>query len=253
MTIGVIGTGRIGTAVIERLSGFSCRVLSHDRGSDSSVGRVSLDELVRQSDLVTLHTGRPKRVRASPYRSRRGAARDRAGGVRDEPLWRTAGSRCRRSRRLVADVGSRRRSAREGQPRAARGCGAPISRRYRRPHTHRQRHAALNGGMTRAASALGTIGDPVTVGTLRQALADGDRATQMWAIRSLGQLRDCESVDLLIAALEDPSDRVRRAAAMALAKLGDPRALDPMRRAHDQATGFTQRRIGRALGELEAA
>ena len=93
---------------------------------------------------------------------------------------------------------------------------------------------------------------PVTVGTLRQALADGDRATQTWAIRSLGQLRDRESVDLLIAALEDSDDRVRRAAAAALAKLGDPRALDPLRRAHGEASGFTRMRIGRARAELES-
>ncbi len=105
--------------------------------------------------------------------------------------------------------------------------------------------------MTKTTIALGSIGDPVSAGTLRQALADGDRATQMWAIRSLGQLRDRDSVDLLIAALEAPSDRMRRAAATALAKLGDPRALDPVRRAHGQATGLTRRRIGRALSELQ--
>jgi D-specific alpha-keto acid dehydrogenase len=56
LTIGVVGTGRIGTAVIERLRGFGCRVLSHDRRPDRSAEWVSLDELVRQSDLVTLHT-----------------------------------------------------------------------------------------------------------------------------------------------------------------------------------------------------
>lgn len=56
LTIGVIGTGRIGTAVIDRLRGFGCRVLAHDRGPDGSAEWVSLDELVRQSDVVTLHT-----------------------------------------------------------------------------------------------------------------------------------------------------------------------------------------------------
>ena len=108
--------------------------------------------------------------------------------------------------------------------------------------------------MTRAAIAVNRIGDRVTVGTLRQALADGDQPTQMWAIRNLGQLEDRASVDLLVDRLrhEDSTDRVRRAAATALAKLGDPRALDPLRRAHDEATGFTRRRIGRALAELES-
>jgi D-specific alpha-keto acid dehydrogenase len=56
LTIGVIGTGRIGTAVIDRLRGFGCRVLAHDRGPDDSAEWVSLDELVRRSDVVTLHT-----------------------------------------------------------------------------------------------------------------------------------------------------------------------------------------------------
>jgi D-specific alpha-keto acid dehydrogenase len=56
MTIGVIGTGRIGTAVIERLRGFGCRVLIHDRRAGGSAERVSLDELAGQSDLLTLHT-----------------------------------------------------------------------------------------------------------------------------------------------------------------------------------------------------
>ena len=107
--------------------------------------------------------------------------------------------------------------------------------------------------MTRAGDALGRIGDGVGVGTLRKALADGDRATQVWAIRSLGQLGDRESIGLLIDRLgdEDSSDRVRRAAAAALAKLGDSVALDPVRRAHEEATGFTRRRIGHALRELE--
>ncbi len=55
LTIGVIGTGRIGTAVIERLRGFGCAVLAHDRRPKRSAEWVSLDELVRRSDVVTLH------------------------------------------------------------------------------------------------------------------------------------------------------------------------------------------------------
>jgi len=94
------------------------------------------------------------------------------------------------------------------------------------------------------------LGQGVGVRTLRQALADGDPAAQRWAIRGLGQLGDRESVDLLIAAPKDPHDRIRRAAATSLAKLGDPRALNPVRHAHDESTGFTRRRIGRALRDL---
>jgi D-specific alpha-keto acid dehydrogenase len=56
MTIGVIGTGRIGAAVIDRLRGFGCRVLAHDRYPKPIAECVTLDELLLRSDLVTLHT-----------------------------------------------------------------------------------------------------------------------------------------------------------------------------------------------------
>ncbi|WP_438948957.1 D-isomer specific 2-hydroxyacid dehydrogenase family protein [Streptomyces harbinensis] len=55
LTIGVVGTGRIGTAVMERLRGFGGRVLAHDRRPGAAADRVSLDELLRLSDIVTLH------------------------------------------------------------------------------------------------------------------------------------------------------------------------------------------------------
>lgn len=56
LTIGVVGTGRIGTAVVARLRGFGCRVLAHDRNSTAPAEYVTLDELLRFSDIVTLHT-----------------------------------------------------------------------------------------------------------------------------------------------------------------------------------------------------
>ncbi|QFG26948.1 D-isomer specific 2-hydroxyacid dehydrogenase family protein [Actinomadura sp. WMMB 499] len=56
LTVGVIGTGRIGTAVIHRLQGFGCRVLAHDRRPRTCAPHVPLDALVAQSDIVTLHT-----------------------------------------------------------------------------------------------------------------------------------------------------------------------------------------------------
>lgn len=56
MTIGVIGTGRIGAAVIGRLQGFGCRILACDNRPKTSVDYVPLDELLQQSDIVTLHT-----------------------------------------------------------------------------------------------------------------------------------------------------------------------------------------------------
>lgn len=58
LTVGVVGTGRIGAAVVDRLRGFGCRVLAHDSRlrPDTAAGYVSLDALLRRSDIVTLHT-----------------------------------------------------------------------------------------------------------------------------------------------------------------------------------------------------
>ncbi|MDA1364419.1 D-isomer specific 2-hydroxyacid dehydrogenase family protein [Glycomyces algeriensis] len=56
LTVGVVGTGRIGGAVVDRLRGFGCRILAHDNTAKAAAEYVPLDELVRRSDIVTLHT-----------------------------------------------------------------------------------------------------------------------------------------------------------------------------------------------------
>ena len=56
MTIGIIGTGRIGAAVMDRLRGFGCHVLAYDRCPKTSAEYVPLDELLQQCNVVTLHT-----------------------------------------------------------------------------------------------------------------------------------------------------------------------------------------------------
>ena len=56
LTVGVVGTGRIGAAVMERLSGFGCRIVAHDDRPKIDADYVPLDELLRLSDVVTLHT-----------------------------------------------------------------------------------------------------------------------------------------------------------------------------------------------------
>ncbi|MCI1965025.1 MAG: D-isomer specific 2-hydroxyacid dehydrogenase family protein [Oscillospiraceae bacterium] len=59
LTVGVIGTGRIGRTVLRNLTGFGCRLLAYDLYPNDSVREmaeyVSLPELLRQSDLITLH------------------------------------------------------------------------------------------------------------------------------------------------------------------------------------------------------
>lgn len=56
LTVGIVGTGRIGTAVLTRLAGFGCRVLAYDNHPATAAEYVPLDELLRLSDIVTLHT-----------------------------------------------------------------------------------------------------------------------------------------------------------------------------------------------------
>jgi D-specific alpha-keto acid dehydrogenase len=56
LTVGVVGTGRIGSAVLDRLRGFSCRTLAYDTRPAAAARYVPLGGLLRQSDIVTLHT-----------------------------------------------------------------------------------------------------------------------------------------------------------------------------------------------------
>ena len=59
LTVGVIGTGRIGTCVVRRLAGFGCRILACDLRENDAVRQaaeyVPPDELYRRSDVITLH------------------------------------------------------------------------------------------------------------------------------------------------------------------------------------------------------
>ena len=55
LTVGVIGTGRIGAAVIDRLRGFGSRILAYDSRPGPSDEYVPLYQLLQQSDIVTLH------------------------------------------------------------------------------------------------------------------------------------------------------------------------------------------------------
>ncbi len=60
-TVGVVGSGYVGQRVIQLLLAFGCRVvvadpyLTDERAAELGVERVELDELFRQSQVVTLH------------------------------------------------------------------------------------------------------------------------------------------------------------------------------------------------------
>ena len=58
-TLGLVGFGRIGQAVAKRAVGFDLRIVFYDQTADSEFGAVkmnSLDELLHESDFVSVHT-----------------------------------------------------------------------------------------------------------------------------------------------------------------------------------------------------
>jgi D-3-phosphoglycerate dehydrogenase len=66
LTVGIVGMGNIGSAVLTRLRAFGCRILFHDiavRGV-SGAEAVSLGELLERSDAVTVHTPLDETTRA---------------------------------------------------------------------------------------------------------------------------------------------------------------------------------------------
>ena len=56
-TVGVIGTGKIGTIFLNICRGFGMHAIAYDRypASDSDIEYVSLDQLFAQSDVISLH------------------------------------------------------------------------------------------------------------------------------------------------------------------------------------------------------
>jgi glyoxylate reductase len=55
-TLGIVGLGRIGSAVAQRARGFDMRVVFHRRTHSDDPGYRELDDLLRESDIVSLHT-----------------------------------------------------------------------------------------------------------------------------------------------------------------------------------------------------
>ena len=58
-TVGVIGTGKIGSTVIKHLSGFGCKILAYDPYKNHEILNyakyVNLDTLLKKADIITLH------------------------------------------------------------------------------------------------------------------------------------------------------------------------------------------------------
>lgn len=98
-TVGIVGLGNIGSKIAKRLTGFETTTLYHDlREFDSdyekslSVQRVSLDELLERSEIVTVHVPLNSRTRGM-FSTREFAAMKKSavfintcrGPVHDEP------------------------------------------------------------------------------------------------------------------------------------------------------------------------
>ncbi len=59
MTVGIIGTGKIGKTVIKHLSGFGCKILAYDIYESDEVRQYAqytdLDTIYRECDIISLH------------------------------------------------------------------------------------------------------------------------------------------------------------------------------------------------------
>lgn len=60
LTVGVVGTGKIGTHVLRNLSGFGCRLVAFDPYQNEEAAGLAeylpLEQLFRESDVITFHT-----------------------------------------------------------------------------------------------------------------------------------------------------------------------------------------------------
>ena len=60
LTIGVVGTGKIGTRVMRNLTGFGCKIIAYDPYQNEEAAQYgtycSLEELFQDSDVITFHT-----------------------------------------------------------------------------------------------------------------------------------------------------------------------------------------------------
>jgi len=97
--VGIVGLGHIGFNVARRLSGWDCEVVYHDilpmppeREQAANVTRVGFDELLRTSDIITLHAPLTPDTRGMIGHRELGLMKDTAllvntsrGGVIDEP------------------------------------------------------------------------------------------------------------------------------------------------------------------------
>ena len=77
-TLGIVGLGRIGAAVAKRALAFDMRVLFHRRLHTEDAGYRELDDLLREADVVSLHTPLTRETKGLISRERLALLRDGA-------------------------------------------------------------------------------------------------------------------------------------------------------------------------------
>jgi HEAT repeat protein len=103
-----------------------------------------------------------------------------------------------------------------------------------------------------AVQSLGRLRDRESLDLLLQSLRDQSRGVRIFSARALGEIGDQRAFEGLVEALRDRKSGVEVAAAEGLVRLGDSRALQSLKDAHDRASFLTRLRLRRSLGELEA-
>ena len=147
-TVGVVGLGRIGVLVAQRLAAFGVTLIAYDpyiqpgRAAQLGVRLVSLEELLRESDFITIHLPKTPETLGLIGAERAGHHQARRHHRQRRP--RRAGRRGRAGRRPAAPVRSARpasTSTPRSPPPTARcsGCRTPSSPRTWAPRPPRRR------------------------------------------------------------------------------------------------------------------
>ena len=110
-TVGILGMGRIGRRLVGLLAGFGCQILYYDTqrwelDRDHQAHLASMDEVLAQSDLVSLHTPLTDHTRGMI-------------GERELRLMKPTAVLVNAARPQLVDPGALRRSLEQGHPAAA--------------------------------------------------------------------------------------------------------------------------------------
>lgn len=101
-----------------------------------------------------------------------------------------------------------------------------------------------------SAKALGEIKDPRAITPLIETLKDDNKWVRREASGALSKMGE-SAVDPLLGILDDADWKVRGAAAWALGSIGDKRAIEPLKKALDDKSGYVKKVAAEKLKNLE--